>query len=116
MTTQIKFMHPQLGRGRATLAVQVDQNGRFVRYNFALCSPKDRFVRKLGRAIAEGRLRKASYDTGLADHENPREEAYCDFLCLLLGGSGKFPSWAVRAAKRELRALREPPKIDGPTV
>lgn len=58
--TPVRFIHPQVGEGRATIAFrEADEAGvTEITYTVAYCSPKDQFARKKGRLIAEGRLKK----------------------------------------------------------
>ena len=51
----ILYMHPHLGKGRATAAIDISDLDS-IKVAFAFCSPKDQFNRKLGRQIATGRL------------------------------------------------------------
>lgn len=52
----ILYMHPFIGNGRATAAIDVSDKTN-IRVAFAFCSPKDQFSRKKGRLIATGRVR-----------------------------------------------------------
>jgi len=49
-----EFMHLDLDEGKVTFAFKV--RGNLTHVGAAWCSPTDQFNRKLGRAIAEGRL------------------------------------------------------------
>lgn len=46
-------------KGGTTVAMQLHPEG--ARYTYAECSEKDNFSKKIGRAIAEGRLKKGKY-------------------------------------------------------
>lgn len=58
ITAREIFMHRWLGDGRVTLCAYIDPDSRMIDVGVALCSPKDRFSRKIGRAIASGRRKK----------------------------------------------------------
>ena len=47
----------------ATVAVERITEGNMFVYSFAICSPRDNFNRKIGRTIAEGRMRHANEAT-----------------------------------------------------
>jgi hypothetical protein len=51
-------MHRRLGYGWVTLCAYLDPDSRTVDVGVALCSPLDRFSKKIGRAIASGRRKK----------------------------------------------------------
>ena len=57
------FMHPYIGRGRATLAIAHDPNDGRTFVGVSYSSPKDNFNRKKGRNIATQRILKKSYFT-----------------------------------------------------
>lgn len=65
------FSHIPLGKGRATLAIQVE--GDNLEIGVAFCSPKDQFSKAKGRMIAEGRL-KAKHGFYMKIGRNPDEK------------------------------------------
>ena len=92
------FMHPYIGRGRATLAIAHDPNdGRsFVGVSYS--SPKDNFNRKKGRNIAVQRILKGSYfsfDFIKQEDEFLKEAAHRHFLAF---NKMRGPSWAHNSA------------------
>ncbi len=48
------FIHPQIGKGRGTIAVRVSNN--VVELGVSLCSKHDQFSRKIGRERATQQL------------------------------------------------------------
>lgn len=50
------YMHLRVGRGKATLAVNV--GAKECRVGVAFCSPKDQYVKRIGRAKALGQLQR----------------------------------------------------------
>jgi hypothetical protein len=67
----IRYIHPKVGDGRATIAYEEMENHDVI-VTVAYCSPKDQFTRKIGRAIASGRLvKKNEADFVITYHERP---------------------------------------------
>lgn len=74
MTTKndgIRFTHiravidPALGplaKGGATVAWKYDDENKRIVYSTALCSAKDNFCRRTGRAVSAGRLKRSLLD------------------------------------------------------
>jgi hypothetical protein len=52
------FMHRRLGDGWVTLCAYLDPDAMTTDVGVALCSPVDRFSRRIGRLIASGRRKK----------------------------------------------------------
>lgn len=52
------FLYLNLGRGRATVAINEHPENKTAEIGVAFCSPNDQFVKELGRNIAEKRLQE----------------------------------------------------------
>jgi len=91
------FMHIKLGSGYATIAIH--SNGLVAEYATAFCSPKDQFVRRKGRLIAEGRLAahrdwaQVSYSAVDKDMKRKVKE---DFIASIKHAPEDFPSWVQK--------------------
>ena len=63
---RVIYTYDKSGPGVVTFAYKVSEaccdGERVVSWGVALCSPKDNFSKKIGRAIAEGRLQKGTED------------------------------------------------------
>jgi len=100
------YMHPYVGKGRATLAIVVD--GENVKVGMAFCSPKDKFKKARGREIALSRLQSDSeytFSLKLEANVKIRTQVYNKFLEYCLQGkvtNRKFPLWAHKTIKREV--------------
>lgn len=88
----VKFAHIPWRGSRVTAAYITTTSG-VVCYDFAWCSPKDRFCRKIGRAIAQGRLKNTG---GFIDSPEHNEPVYCFLERMLLMHSldSEAPRWA----------------------
>lgn len=80
-TESIAFAHPRaevLYQAKSTirkvntrLTIAYRTVGNTIEYGVAFTSPRDNFSRKIGRAIAEGRLQKAPFRITPVTLENP---------------------------------------------
>jgi hypothetical protein len=92
------FMHFKLGEGRATAAIWVKPGDNLDRaeVGLAFCSPKDRFTRRIGRAIAEGRLKagKPFCKITLVPEKRVKAQVHAALLALLNDPQyTEVPSW-----------------------
>ena len=90
-----KLEHCQMGKGYVTVAYVRDPDTDCIDYAVALCSPLDRFSRRKGRMVAEGRLtayrlgRDSLTDRGLAGtifttNPQPRKDEVIDTVIKLI--------------------------------
>lgn len=103
------FSHPYIGRGRATLAMEVSHDHSEVLVGVAFCSPNDQFRRDKGRMIAAGRLERGAQAIVDGD-DGPAAFVRVPFkpdlphsvaLTYIMNGINQsdgftFPSWAGR--------------------
>ncbi len=73
----VKYFHVRLSKhtntGPAiTFAWTYDEKEQTVKYSAAFCSKKDQFVKRMGRMIAENRLKKGYYDSFHMKSDNPK--------------------------------------------
>ena len=93
-----QFMHFDLGTGRVTTAIKVEEHGSYTVAFIAaaFCSPKDQFNRKKGRLISEGRLnaRKHVFELTLPSEDRVHAHVVEAFVRASLYGSPDLPHWA----------------------
>lgn len=92
------YMHPYIGRGRATLAIAHDLANGQTYVGVSYSSPKDNFNRKKGRNIATQRILKKSlysFDFVKRKEEFLKEAALSHFLDF---NAVSGPSWAQKRA------------------
>lgn len=94
MSEEIRYLHMDIGDGKATAAYTV--TGGRVFFTLAFCSPEDQFSRKIGRAIASGRMEKygASEDIHLRDDTPPDRQIREHVEGLVERHAPSLPLWA----------------------
>ena len=78
---KVHFFYMKRNDGVITVAYRVARwdalkRNRKVQFSYAACSPKDRFVKSIGREISEGRLRKARPSFTIAYMDDPDKGFY----------------------------------------
>jgi len=81
--------------GCITLAM-VDEDDGMSLFSYALCSPKQRFSKKIGRDIARGRGESGNWSTKIETSKTGRAQ-FRKALERLLIGAMKNESWVVRS-------------------
>lgn len=89
----VKFFHFVVNNGHATAAYRLDDNVksnvRTVRCAFSFCSPRDQFVKSLGRTRANGRL-KSQQARQTTFHIPENKSFYQTLTSVLLEEAGKL--------------------------
>jgi hypothetical protein len=103
--SDVKYMHLDLGEGKATLAIQEGADSRgacyYAQIAVAFCSPSDQFSKKRGRTIAFGRLLTNKHMVTI--RRNP-DESVADYAPAWLhraveNKDPRLPGWAYRRNK-----------------
>lgn len=94
------YMHMEIGKGRATLAIQQIDGEKRVRVAAAFCSPHDQFSRKKGRLIADGRLGidKLLYILNTSDESKSVQTIVREALADAVSDKNTelLPAWALK--------------------
>lgn len=89
------YIHPTIGMGRATIAVQHDPVSGYTRVGVAYSSPKDQFNKAKGRQIALGRIEKnslLSFEFWRKSRDKKLKDEVLDLFVNFTAGNG--PKWA----------------------
>lgn len=90
LKNRVYFSHFE---NRLTVAFTID--GNLVRYGFAWCSLKDTFNKKIGRTIAEGRLKKLGFEEIISNDVERIPQVGVKVLKSILR-CGLYPSWVEK--------------------
>lgn len=90
------YMHPHVGQGRATLAIEHDPKTKATFVGVAYASPKDKFARKKGRLVATGRLlvgSQLSFNFVADPARKLKEQVFEQFVAFTIDNG---PRWAAK--------------------
>lgn len=115
----IDFMHLQLGSGRVTVAIDLEDNT--ARVAAAYCSPRDNFSRSKGRLISTSRLACKRKNTVLFTSQIPegqRVKSYVHNILMakFIDGGDDIPQWVTNHLRNQAKRLLKTSTIETDSI
>jgi len=96
-TNHTSYMHMDLGEGKATFAIMMDDEAGTAYIGASFCSPRDQFSRKKGRLVSAGRAGKGKhlFEIQTSSARKVRDQVREQITACVEDRDKRFPTWSL---------------------